>query len=119
MKQTTFPIWLAGLILAGSSLAACSVPASRAKPTELAGWYLQHGGEARFQACGNDRAVRLAALADLRQRATGFELGDDTPVYVRIEVVDTGSGLEVLRVLQFGSPTPVRNCGLTGVVVPP
>ena len=110
---------LCGLILVGSSLVACNAPASSTKPSQLAGWYLQHGREARFQACGKGTAVRLAATADLRQRAVQFELDDDTPIYVRIEVVATGSELEVLRVLQFGSPTPVRNCGLTGVVVLP
>ena len=118
MNHRAFPIWLTGLIMTGSWLAACNAPTSGTKPTQLAGWYLQHGREARFQACGRNTAVRLSATADLRQRANQFELDDDTPIYVRIEVDASESEPDVLRVLQFGSPTPVRNCGLTGVVTP-
>lgn len=63
------------------------------------------------------------ARADLQARAKSFGLQDDTPVYVKLlaRVSDARSSakkVDVVRVEQFGSPTPVRDCGMTGVVTP-
>jgi len=90
-----------------------TAPPSRA----LAGWYLEHDAEGRFQPCGQADSLRVDS-ADLRARAREFGLDADTPVYVRVAGSIDGSTLQVVRVEQFGSPTPVRDCAMTGVVLP-
>jgi len=92
---------------------ATSAPPNRA----LAGWYLEHDAEGRFQPCGPAEPLRVDS-ADLRARARDFGLDADTPVYVRVAGSIDGSTLQVVRVEQFGSPTPVRDCAMTGVVLP-
>jgi hypothetical protein len=65
----------------------------------------------------------IGKKADLQGRAKRFGLQDDTPVYVKLLAnVSGGAGstkkVDVLEVVQFGSPTPVRDCSMTGVVTP-
>lgn len=80
------------------------------------GWYREHGGQGLFQPCGSETVYRVSAQPELRSRARGFGLQPDTPVYVRLEAAMERDTLEVARVVQFGSPTPVRDCPMTGVV---
>lgn len=108
-----------------STLAACSAaeragsqPQPDPNATTQVGWYLQHAGEGRFQGCGQSQSIPIADGADLPARARAFGLTDDTPVYVRLKGSVRGQALHVTRVEQFGSPTPVRNCGMDGVVIP-
>lgn len=85
-----------------------------------AGWYLQHEGQGMFQPCGQERRLRITDSADLGDRARKFGLQPDTPVYVRLRGTLSASSdaLAVSRVEQFGSERPVRDCGMTGVVLP-
>jgi hypothetical protein len=53
-------------------------------------------------------------------RARAKELGPEpnTPVYRRLTGSSDGSTFTVTVIEQFGAPEPVRDCGLTGVVMP-
>ena len=87
-------------------------------PAPIAGWYREHGERGYFQACGAREAwpVRSAAL---RRAARRFGLDPDTPVYARVVGAVRDGRLMVERVEQFGSETPVRDCAMDGVVIPP
>lgn len=117
--------WMSCFLL----LAACSAaertaageaaPAANAASSAVhAGWYLEHAGQPRFQPCGQSQPLPIVAAADLPARAKAFGLTEDTPVYVRVKGIISGGEVRVVAVEQFGSSTPVRNCGLTGVVIP-
>lgn len=118
-------LWMTGVLL----LAACNAaertstgesPAAASTTATLhAGWYLEHAGQSRFQPCGQSESLRISDAADLPARAKAFGLDEDTPVYVRVKGTLSGNELQVVAVEQFGSPTPVRDCGLTGVAIPP
>lgn len=88
----------------------------------LAGWYSEHAGESMFKPCGESDGLSVdgSGVMDLREQARKFGMQDDSPVYVRLFGVRSARSktLEVSRVEQFGSPTPVRDCGITGVVIP-
>ena len=90
----------------------------------LNGWYLQGASGSRLQPCGQSVQWLIGDKADLQARAKSFGLQDDTPVYVKLlaRVSDassnSGKKVDVVRVEQFGSPTPIRDCGMTGVVTP-
>jgi len=78
-----------------------------------------HGGQGSFQPCGGQsQSWRLSQAGDLPARAKAFGLQPDTPVYVRVTGSLRDNALAVASVEQLGSPTPVRDCGLTGVVIP-
>jgi hypothetical protein len=79
---------------------------------------MQHGGQGSFQACGAAHPWRVSAPGELPAHARAFGLDDDTPIYVRIQGIQSADGIAVSRVEQFGSPTPVRDCPMTGVVIP-
>jgi hypothetical protein len=82
------------------------------------GWYMEHAGQGSFQPCGQSQPLRVSSSADLPVRAKNFDLGEDTPIYVRVTGSVRGDEIAVARVEQFGSPTPVRNCAMNGVVIP-
>ena len=113
------------LVLALSTLTACNAaerpaihPMTDPGATAQTGWYLQHAGKGRFQPCGQSHSWPIADSAALAARAQAFGLTDDTPVYVRLKGTVRDQALHVTQVEQFGSPTPVRNCGMNGVVIP-
>jgi hypothetical protein len=83
----------------------------------LAGWYMEHGGASMFQRCGESTQLRVDS-AVLRDAAKASGLDAGSPIYVRVVGSIEGSTLVVTNVAQVGSPTPVRDCGLTGVVMP-
>lgn len=95
------------------------VPASTAEGERYRGWYMEHDGQGMFQPCGQSRQWRVES-PELRAQARDFELDPDTPVYVHVFGTPSAGGeeLSVSRVDQFGSPTPVRDCAMTGVVMP-
>jgi hypothetical protein len=108
-------------LFAGMASSSCAAPAESpptAKAVMVSGWYMQHGRRSSFQPCGEATPRPIAGEADLRARAKAFDLDEDTPVYVRLELKHglSEATIDVLRVAQFGSPTPVRNCSMTGVV---
>ena len=92
-------------------------PAAPVGGDTIAGWYMEHGDMGMFQRCGQDAQLGVDS-AELRAEARKFGLEPNTPVYVRVVGTSDGSKVSVTRVEQFGSPTPVRDCGLTGVVTP-
>lgn len=97
-------------------VAAERTAAQRTQP--IAGWYMQSSGGETFQPCGESAPWRITDDADLRARAKGFGLQDDSPVYVKLVATTSPADktVKVERVSQFGSPTPVRDCAMTGVV---
>lgn len=114
-----------------AAVPAVSGPAKSAPPASipdahpLNGWYLQGTSGSRLQPCGQSLQWPIADTADLKARAKSFGLQDDTPVYVKLLARvsddasnDNGKKVDVIRVEQFGSPTPVRDCSMTGVVTP-
>lgn len=118
MRYTHFlPMMLA---VCGVACAAVDKPDSRQNGigTTYVGWYMEHAGEGRFQPCGEEQPLSIPVAADLHARAKAFGLTEDTPVYVRVTGSRTGKELRVMSVQQFGSPTPVRDCSMNGVVIP-
>ncbi len=98
--------------------AAAASNETAATEKSYAGWYMEHAGQGMFQPCGQDQPWRVSVPADLPARAKVFALDEDTPVYVRVLGAVEGEAIAVSRVEQFGSPVPVRNCAMTGVVIP-
>lgn len=123
--------WLAILVLVSAS-AACDAdrtatalnpapsPSERA-PELLRGWYHGPASKAVFESCGQLRRWRVDS-AQLRRQSKAFAdthgLEETGPVYVVLLGAQSADGarLIVLSVKQFGSATPVRDCGLTGVI---
>ncbi len=103
---------------AGNATATDQQPDIQAQ--SFAGWYMERAGQGLFQACGQSRQWRVSGSPELRSKARDFGLEENTPVYVRVTGTQAASGneLAVSQVEQFGSTTPVRNCGMTGVVIP-
>lgn len=106
-------------ISAVAGVGACAATENKAADTvqSHAGWYLERAGEGSIQLCGQSQQLHVTARADLHDRAKAFGLEPDTPVYVRVLGSVKGEEIKVSRVEQFGSATPVRNCGMTGVVI--
>lgn len=106
-------VWF-GLALCGCTVAATAPDREEA----LAGWYWQHGEQELLQPCGQSQPLTVARSPALRERALAFGLEPDMPVYVRVRgtLSPASNGLAVAQVEQFGSPDPVRDCPLTGVV---
>lgn len=114
--------WLWAVSMA-ATLAACSAVEVLSPPTEeplLAGWYMQSASGNTFQACGGSERWPIGHAADLRVRAEAFGLDDGSPVYVKLQATTRAPDktIDVARVVQFGSPTPVRDCAMSGVVQP-
>lgn len=112
------------VLCVGAAIALTGCAAAEKKPAadgqSYTGWYMEHAGQGMFQPCGQSQQWRVSGSSDIGAKARQFGLDQDTPIYVRLSGMQTanGNGLEVSRVEQFGSPTPVRNCGMTGVVIP-
>ncbi len=111
-------------VLAPAASAATAPPPANSEPTTqpLTGWYLEGANGSRLQPCGQSEQWPIGDKADLEARAKTFGLGVDTPVYVKLLARVSGAGaaktVDVVQVTQFGSPTPVRDCSMTGVVTP-
>jgi hypothetical protein len=114
--------WLLAIGLAACApqpAAPLAAPTAAAIPEqEFVGWYMEHGQAATFLACGAQAAWPVASSKPLSQRARAFGLAPDTPVYVRVRGFRAEGRLVVATVSQFGSPTPIRDCPMTGVVLP-
>lgn len=116
------------IVAVSAALLLGGCTAAERKPTELntpksggqsyAGWYMESEGQRTFQSCGQAQRLRVTSAADLPARAKVFGLQPNTPVYVKLTGSNQGDLLIVSRVEQFGSPTPVRNCAMNGVVIP-
>lgn len=109
--------WLAGVgvAMALSSCAAAETK-SAAGGQAYAGWYMEQGGKASLLPCGESKAWPIADSSDLRVKAKASGLSTDNPLYVRVKGNQTAGALEISSVEQVGSPTPIRDCPMTGVV---
>lgn len=119
------PQWMFGIsaaLLLGGCAAAAEKPTVQNPPNSdgqsYAGWYMESAGQRTFQPCGQTQRWRLTSAADLPAKANAFGLQQNTPVYVQLIGSAQGGTFNVSRVKQFGSPTPVRNCAMEGVVIP-
>lgn len=123
--RSKVPQWIFGIsaaLLLGGCVAAEQkktdhVPIKSSGQT-YAGWYMESTGQRTFQPCGQAQQLRVTSAADLPAKAKAFGLQPNTPVYVTLAGTIQGDLLTVTRVEQFGSPTPVRNCAMDGVVTP-
>lgn len=110
------------ILLISVSQAGCTSnrPESNASSEDasIAGWYAEHAGQATLQPCGRDNLLRISGSLELTEKARSFGLTDGNPVYVRIKGEISGDTLAVSKVEQFGSPEPVTNCAMTGMVIP-
>ena len=119
--RTKISRWVlsAGVVTA---LAACAATEKRAgvESKSYAGWYMEHAGQGMIQLCGQSQQWRVSGSTELRTKAQAFGLDQAAPVYVRVLGTQSASSneLQVSKVEQFASTTPVRNCGMTGVVIP-
>ena len=93
-----------------------AAPAAKASEHEYAGWYTERDGGAVFQPCGQDVALRVGKNSELDAHSQRFGMTPDSPVYVRLRGREADGSIEVTAVVQFGSPTPVRDCAMRGTV---
>ena len=119
MRNRLLPIGIVCVL----SLASCAATerssiAQSGDARAYRGWYMAHGSVSTFQPCGQSTQWPIAQSGDLAARAKAFDLQPDTPVYVRVSGYTKAGVLNVSRVDQFGSPEPVRDCAMTGVVLP-
>lgn len=117
MKSWLFGIGLVAALTGCNAAEKTSIAASE-PAQEYRGWYMEHAGQGSFQACGQAQPWRVTRSSDLPTRAREFGLTPDTPVYVRVSGTARDNTIAIATVTQFGSPTPVRDCALTGVVIP-
>ncbi|HWI24689.1 MAG TPA: hypothetical protein VNS59_07170 [Lysobacter sp.] len=107
---------------AATSGGSQAAPASPAKPASVPsrvyeGWYMEHGGLATFQPCGQ-ATLRIGDAADIPTRASSFGVTDDNPVYVRLKGTIADGRFDAISVEQFGSAEPVQGCSMTGTMTP-
>ena len=110
------------LHLVGAIAISCSAAAGASSPARAetyAGWYTEHSGRGSFQPCGSATSLSVSQLGGLRARAKKFGLEADTPVYVRLSGVVSAvrNEFSLVRIEQFGSPTPVRDCPMSGLQI--
>lgn len=115
VKPGFWPIVLAVFLGACSSAGSSNSAAARSDQL-YAGWYMQHAGHGQFTPCGQQTALPVSPSPDLLAQAKAFGLEDDMPVYARLRGELRDAGFVVSAVEQFGSPRPVRDCPLEGVV---
>ena len=62
-----------------------------------------------------DLAVgHFEGTADIDAKIRAGDMSPNDPVYVRLEGAPANGAFNVTRVAQVGSPTPVRDCPMTG-----
>ena len=102
-------------------ISGCAAAENSAAPQghTYAGWYTEHSGRGSFQPCGRAPALLVSESAELRAQAKKFGLDEDTPVYVRLSGVVSADRNEftLSKIEQFGSPTPVRDCPMSGLQI--
>jgi hypothetical protein len=85
---------------------------------QISGWYTEHDGQLTLQPCGKHEPLRIVSSPSLAEQAHAFGPKESHPVYVRVRGVVSGGTLTVSEVEQFGSPEPVSDCAITGMVFP-
>lgn len=114
---------LPALLGFAAALALSACQAAETKPQgetgSYKGWYLERAGQGYFQPCSSQEQWRVSDKGDVHAQAARFGLDENTPVYVVLSGEHATGTLDVKAVTQFGSPTPVRDCPMTGVAIPP
>jgi hypothetical protein len=107
------------LVMATAACAPGSRPndAGRAADETLAGWYTQSSAQAHFQPCGDRESLVVIGDTELRKRAIAFGLQEGLPVYVRLQGVRAAGEFRPSHIEQFGSPTPISDCPMTGTTI--
>lgn len=112
---------LALQLVAAIAVSGCVAAEKTAAPQghTYAGWYTAHAGRGSFQPCGRAPALLVSESAELRAQAKTFGLDEETPVYVRLSGVILAERNEftLTKIEQFGSPTPVRDCPMSGLQI--
>jgi hypothetical protein len=106
-----------GLVLAacqppaasGTDAAAAADAPTTPAPAAYAGWYA--GG--RFQPCGK-AALPVPDPTTLERALRDAGLAAGEPVYVRVRGFEDAGRFQLRGILQVGSPSPVRDCPMTG-----
>jgi hypothetical protein len=114
-------LMLAALLISVSQTGCTSnrsEPNASGEDASIVGWYVEHAGQAMLQPCDQGDPLNISWSSELTEKARSFGLTDGNPVYVRIKGEISGDTLAVSKVEQFGSPEPVTNCAMTGMVVP-
>lgn len=75
-----------------------------------AGWYRA----GTFQPCGSTQTYKVSTTSDLDAKIRAGKMSATDPVYVRLEGSAAGGAFNLTRVAQVGSPSPVRDCPMTG-----
>ena len=60
--------------------------------------------------------MRVGKNAELDAQSQRFGLTPDSPIYARLRGREGDGSIDVTAVVQFGSPTPVRDCAMRGTV---
>lgn len=87
--------------------------ASAVPDSVQAGWYR----DGTFQPCGRAENLKLSGTAQIESeiQVGGMQAGE--PVYIRLSGERRDDVFQVKQVVQVGSPTPVRDCPMTGTVI--
>lgn len=117
MSRPISYLQIAAIAALAGGCGSVATPAADSAATSLAGWYTQDATHATVQPCAASDRLAVTNGTELRDRAARFGLQDGDPVYVRVEGTRTDGGFRLQRVEQFGSPTPVRDCPMTGTSI--
>lgn len=75
-----------------------------------AGWY----SAGMFQPCGSAERFKVSATDEIDAKLRAGKMSASDPVYVQLEGSAANGAFALTRVAQVGSPTPVRDCPMTG-----
>lgn len=108
---------VAAIAVIAGGCGSVATSAADSASSALAGWYVQDATHTTIQPCGEPDRLSVANALELRKHAAKFGLQDGDPVYVRVEGSRTDRGFRLQRVEQFGSPTPIRDCPMSGTSI--
>lgn len=75
-----------------------------------AGWY----SAGVFQPCGSAERFKVSTTSEIDAKLRAGKMSASDPVYVQLEGSAANGAFALTRVTQVGSPTPVRDCPMTG-----
>lgn len=117
------PVVIAALAALGAACAPVQAPsvtqgtAPGGITAPVTGWYVQDAARASLQPCGTANHLTVVNGGELRKQAADFGLQAGDPVYVRVQGIRTAGEFQLGRVEQFGSPTPIRDCPMSGTMI--
>ena len=117
MPRAIRSLQVAAIAVFAGGCGSVATPVTSSAVTSLTGWYTQDATRATLQPCAASETLAIANASELHDRAAKFGLQDGDPVYVKVEGTRTDGGFRLQRVEQFGSPTPIRDCPMTGTSI--